>query len=90
MALAAMISSADPSRPASAATGSAANAGATHHQVIVHRTIVHHVYTYEPAPAVDYYSGPYYGYYGPTYAPAPPLATVPAAACVALSLIGGC
>jgi hypothetical protein len=52
---------------------------------------VHHVYTYEPAPAIDYYSPPYYGYYGPAYAPAPPVAAVPAAAtCLALSLIGGC
>jgi hypothetical protein len=56
----------------------------------VHRTVVDHVYSYEPGPA-PYYYGPYYGYYGPGYAPVPPIAAVPAAAaCFALSLIGGC
>jgi hypothetical protein len=70
-----------------AAPGSAATPSTVHHQVVVvHRTVVHHVYRYEPAPA-PYYYDPYYGY----YAPAPPIAALPAAAaCVALSLIGGC
>src|SRR5262249_52593056 len=60
--------------------GSPANA--RHHRVVLHRTIVHHVYRYEPAPTD-------YGDYPPSYAP-PPVAALPAAACIALSLLGAC
>jgi hypothetical protein len=55
---------------------------------VVERTIVHQVYTYEPAP---YYDGYYYSPYYRCYRPVPPVLALPgAAACTALSLIGGC
>jgi hypothetical protein len=56
---------------------------AQHHAPVRYRTVVHHVYRYEAAPAAYYY--------GPVYAPPPPVAALPAAAaCLALSLLGGC
>ena len=65
----------------SAVPGSAATANVSDHPH--YRTVVHHVYTYEPAPS------PYY--YGPSYAPAAPIAALPGAAvCLAFSLIGAC
>ena len=65
----------------SAVPGSAATADVSGHPH--YRTVVHHIYTYEPAPS------PYY--YGPSYAPAAPIAALPGAAvCLAFSLIGAC
>jgi hypothetical protein len=64
-----------------AVPGNAATANVSGHPH--YRTVVHHVYTYEPAPS------PYY--YGPSYAPAAPIAALPGAAvCLAFSLIGAC
>jgi hypothetical protein len=91
LTFATITASAGSSSAASATIGADGRTQPVLHQVVVeHRTIVHHVYRYEPIPA-PYYAEPYYGYYAPAYAPAPPILAVPAAAaCVALSLIGGC
>jgi hypothetical protein len=90
LALATIAASTGDGNAAAATNGTPVKTTAVHHPVVVHRTIVRYVYRYEPAPA-PYYGDAYYGYYGPTYAPAPPIPALPAAAaCVALSLIGGC
>jgi hypothetical protein len=80
-----MVASAGPSDAAPATTGGAAQASAVYPEVVVDRAVVHHAYTYGPAPAPHCYAS-YYGYYAP-----PPIVALPAAAaCAALSLIGGC
>jgi hypothetical protein len=89
LALATITASAGSSSAASGTIGADNRTQPVHRQVVIeHRTIVHHVYRYETVP---YYGESYYGYYAPAYVPTPAIAAVPAAAaCVALSLIGGC